>query len=72
MENSLYKANNSIFQDSDPRGSKLVLFKLLRSENQCLIREETCRTESEYPLRKVSASTKPPTLLVHNQLMTTR
>lgn len=61
MENSLYKANNSIFQDNDPRGSKLVSFNLSRNESPCSIKEEICKTESEYHSRKASASIKLPT-----------
>ena len=54
MENNLYKPNNSIYQDTDPRGAKLVPYLLFRNANQCLMKEGICRMESEFLLKKVS------------------
>lgn len=72
MENNLYKTNNSIYQDSDPRGSKLVTFLLLRSENPCLMKEEIYRTESELLFRKDSDLIKMLISPVHSPLMITK
>ncbi len=60
MENNLYKPNNSIYQDSDPRGAKLVPYLLSRNANRCSIREEACRMELEFLLKKDSDLIKMP------------
>ncbi len=60
MENNLYKPNNNLYQDNDPRGSKLVTFLLTRSEKPCLIKGEISKTESEFLSKEDSDSIKMP------------
>lgn len=72
MENNLYKPNNNIYQDNDPRGSKLVTFLLTRSENLCLIKGEICKTVSEFLSKKDSDSIKMSASLALSPSMTTK
>ena len=72
MEKNLYKPNNNLYQDNDSRGSKLVTFLLPRSENPCLIKGETCKTESEFISKKDSDSINTPASLALSPSTTTK